>query len=375
MPGDSSASHRDARLALDDSTLRCSGTWTATRIHEVERRLAAAEWPGETVALDLEGISALDTAGAWLLHRTAEQLRAAGKQVTVRGADPGNERLLALVAAQGTGDEPPRPAERGYLEGIGRHAVDQKNEYLDFLEFLGRLAAVAGRTLRRPARIRGAALAREIEAAGINALPIVGLLAFLMGVVIAYQGGVVLRDYGASLYIADIVGLSTVRELAPLITAIIVAGRTGSAYTAQIGTMTVTQEVDALRSIGIEPLEVLVLPKLVALVIALPLLTVFADVLGLFGGMVMASTMLDLNTTTYLARMAEALTLESYLSGVGKAPVFACIIAAVGCFRGFRVAGGADSVGRQTTVSVVQSIFLVLVIDAAFSVAFSKLGI
>lgn len=375
MPDDLPVSHRDARLVLDGSTLRCSGAWTATHIRDVERRLAAAEWPGDSVAIDLGGVSALDTAGAWLLHRTTEQLRAAGKRVTIRGADPGCERLLALVAAQGTGDEPPKPVEHGYLEGIGRQAVDHKNEYLDFLEFLGRLTVVAGRALRRPAKIRGAALAREIESAGINALPIVGLLAFLMGVVIAYQGGIVLRDYGASLYIADIVGLSTVRELAPLITAIIVAGRTGSAYTAQIGTMSVTQEIDALRSIGIEPLEILVLPKLLALVIALPLLTVFADVLGLFGGMVMASTMLDLNATTYLARMAEALTLESYLSGVGKAPVFAGVIAAVGCFRGFRVAGGAESVGRQTTISVVQSIFLVLVIDAAFSVAFSKLGI
>lgn len=360
---------------LDESTARCTGEWTATHIHGIERQLAAAEWRGKSVAIDLVGVSALDTAGAWLLHRTAEELRAAGKRVAVHGADPRCERLLALVAAQGTGDEPPRPVEPGYLESIGRHAIDQRDEYLNFLEFLGRLAVVAGRALRRPASMRGVALAREIEAAGINALPIVGLLAFLLGVVIAYQGGVVLRDYGASLYIADIVGLSTVRELAPLITAIIVAGRTGSAYTAQIGTMQVTQEVDALRSIGIEPLEILVLPKLAALVIALPLLTVFADVLGLFGGMVMASTMLDLNATTYLTRMAEALTLESYLSGVGKTPVFAVVIAAVGCFRGFQVAGGAESVGRQTTVSVVQSIFLVLVIDAAFSVAFSKLGI
>lgn len=364
-----------AELTIEGSTARCEGAWTAPNIHDIERQLAAAEWPGAGVEIELARVSTLDTAGAWLLHRTIEALRADGRQVEVRGADEQCERLLELVAAHGTGGEPPKPEEPGYLEGIGRHAIDQKDEYLDFLEFLGRLAAAFGRLLRRPSSIRGAILAREIEAAGINALPIVGLLAFLMGVVIAYQGGVVLRDYGASLYVADIVGLSTVRELAPLITAIIVAGRTGSAYTAQIGTMMVTQEVDALRSIGISPMAVLVLPKLLALVIALPLLTVFADVLGLFGGMVMASTMLDLNATTYLARMAEALTLASYLSGVGKAPVFAGIIAAVGCFRGFRVTGGADSVGRQTTISVVQSIFLVLVVDAAFSVAFSKLGI
>jgi phospholipid/cholesterol/gamma-HCH transport system permease protein len=166
-----------------------------------------------------------------------------------------------------------------------------------------------------------------------------------------------------------------VRELAPLITAIIIAGRTGSAYTAQIGTMMVTEEVDALRSIGVSPLEILVLPKLIALVIALPLLTVFADVMGLFGGMIMSASMLDINSTTFISRLAEALSLNSFLSGIGKAPVFAAIIAAVGCFQGFRVFGSAESVGRQTTISVVQSIFLVIIVDAVFSIAFAKLGI
>jgi phospholipid/cholesterol/gamma-HCH transport system permease protein len=248
-------------------------------------------------------------------------------------------------------------------------------QYLEFLNFIGNLAVVAARVLLRPWRVRWAQVVKELQAAGVNALPIVGLLTFLIGIVIAYQGGMVLRDYGANIYVADIVGLSTVRELAPLITAIIVAGRTGSAYTAQIGTMMVTEEVDALRSMGIAPMEILVLPKLIALVIALPLLTVFADVMGLLGGMIMAQSMLNLNPVTFLSRLAEALTLDSYLSGVGKAPVFAGIISAVGCFQGFRVFGSAGSVGRQTTVSVVQSIFLVIIVDAAFSVAFSKLGI
>jgi phospholipid/cholesterol/gamma-HCH transport system permease protein len=227
----------------------------------------------------------------------------------------------------------------------------------------------------RPLRIRWPLVIKELQNAGVNALPIVGLLSFLIGIVIAYQGGVVLRDYGANIYVADIVGLSMVRELAPLITAIIVAGRTGSAYTAQIGTMMVTEEVDALRSIGVAPLEMLVVPKLIALVIALPLLTVFADVMGLFGGMIMSAGMLDMNSTTFINRLAEALSLDSYLSGIGKAPVFATIIATVGCFQGFRVFGSAESVGRQTTISVVQSIFLVIIVDAVFSIAFAKLGI
>ena len=184
-----------------------------------------------------------------------------------------------------------------------------------------------------------------------------------------------LEQYGASLFIADLVGLSMVRELAPLITAIIVAGRTGSAYTAQIGTMQVTEEIDALRSMGIPPMDLLVLPKLLALIVALPLLTVYADIMGVLGGMVMSSAQLDIAFSTYIDRLLVAVSVDSYLVGVGKAPVFAAIIATIGCYQGFQVVGSAESVGRRTTVSVVQSILAVIVVDAAFSIAFSRLGI
>ncbi len=365
-----------AGLSLADSTARCHGPWIADSTHAVEHALDEAAWPTDAVRFELDDIARMDTAGAWLLQRAISRLRAAGVDVTVTGASAQTRALLELVA-QREDDiaSPPVPTPTGLLEDIGRHAHGVLQQYTGFLEFIGDVAVTSLRLLVRPRRIRWRLIVDELESAGVNALPIVGLLSFLMGVVIAYQGGVVLRDYGASIYIADIVGLSTVRELAPLITAIIVAGRTGSAYTAQIGTMKVTEEVDALRSVGISPLESLVVPKLAALIIALPLLTVFADAMGLFGGLVMAATMLDLNAVTYVGRLAEALTLESYLSGVGKAPVFACLIAVVGCYQGFRVTGSAASVGRQTTISVVQSIFLVLIVDAAFSVAFSKLGI
>jgi len=363
-------------LIIEDSTARCLGSWTASNLHEIEQRLSTAVWPAGDIQFDLSCLGALDTVGAWLLDRTISELKTAGRQVLFHGADEQTHRLLALVAGKsGAAHDPPKPYLPGVLENIGRHTGGQLRQYLEFLIFIGNLSAVTGRALLRPWRIRWPQVVGELQAAGVNALPIVGLLTFLIGIVIAYQGGMVLQDYGANIYVADIVGLSMVRELAPLITAIIVAGRTGSAYTAQIGTMMVTEEVDALRSIGIAPLEMLVLPKLIALVIALPLLTVFADAMGLFGGLVMSSSMLGLNPATFMDRLAEALTLDSYLSGVGKAPVFAAIIAAVGCFQGFRVFGSAGSVGRQTTVSVVESIFLVIIVDAAFSVAFSKLGI
>jgi len=243
------------------------------------------------------------------------------------------------------------------------------------LAFVGETALVAMGWLFNPRRIRWRVVLFNLRTAGFDALPIVGLLSFLLGVVVAYQGADQLRQYGANIFVADLVGLSMLREFAPLITAIIVAGRSGSAYAAQIGTMAVTEEIDAMRTIGIEPQELLVLPKILALVIALPLLTVFADVMGVLGGMVMAKAQLGVGFGEFMDRFAKAVSITSYLVGIGKAPVFAAIIAMVGCFQGFRTRGGADSVGRQTTRSVVQSIFLVIVADALFSVAFSLLDL
>jgi phospholipid/cholesterol/gamma-HCH transport system permease protein len=227
------------------------------------------------------------------------------------------------------------------------------------------------RSVARPERIRWRAIAYSLQATGFEALPITGLLSFLMGIVIAYQGAEQLRQFGANIYVADLVGLSMVRELSPMLTAIIVAGRSGSAYAAQIGTMKVTEEIDALRTIGVDPLELLVLPKVLALIVALPLLTVYTDVMGVLGGMIMAHAQLDVSFGAFLDRLNEAISLDSYLVGVGKAPVFAVIIALVGCYQGFQVGGSADSVGRQTTLSVVQSVFLVIVTDAVFSIVFS----
>ena len=226
-----------------------------------------------------------------------------------------------------------------------------------------------------PSRWRWREVLFNIRSAGFDALPIVGLLSFLLGVVVAYQGADQLRQYGANLLVADLVGVSMLREFAPLITAIIIAGRSGSAYAAQIGTMVVTEEIDALRTLGIAPLELLVLPKVIALVIALPLLTVFADALGVFGGMLMARSQLGVGFPEFLDRFVKAVSMTTYFVGLAKAPVFAAIIAIVGCFQGLRTRGGADSVGRQTTRAVVQSIFLVIVADALFSVAFSALDL
>jgi phospholipid/cholesterol/gamma-HCH transport system permease protein len=261
------------------------------------------------------------------------------------------------------------------LENLGRNVVAAYDQALALVAFVGEIAVSVGGSLAHPARFRWRPVLYNIRRTGFDALSIVGVLSFLLGVVIVYQGSAQLRQYGANIFVVDLVGLSMLREFAPLMTAIIIAGRSGSAYAAQIGTMAVTEEIDALRTLGIEPLELLVLPKIIALVIVLPLLTVFADVLGVFGGMLMARAQLGVGMIEFLDRFAENISVTAYLVGIGKAPVFATIIVVVGCFQGFRTHGGAESVGRQTTLSVVQSIFLVIVADALFSIAFSILDL
>ena len=261
------------------------------------------------------------------------------------------------------------------LERLGQSAVAGGQQALAMLGFVGESSVALRGWIKHPGGVRWRPVLFNLRSAGFDALPIVGLLSFLLGIVVAYQGADQLRQYGANIFVTDLVGLSMLREFAPLMTAIIIAGRSGSAYAAQIGTMAVTQEIDAMRTLGISPLEMLVLPKLIALVIAMPLLTVFADVLGVAGGMLMAQAQLGVSYSEFIDRFPHAVSITSYLVGIGKAPVFAVVIALVGCFQGFRTLGGPESVGQHTTRAVVQSIFLVIVADALFSIAFSVLDL
>ncbi|RPJ45835.1 MAG: MlaE family lipid ABC transporter permease subunit [Betaproteobacteria bacterium] len=356
-------------------TVALSGHWTALGIDAIDRTLDALVVPPNTaIVLDGSGIEGLDTAGIWILQKLLQRLRNDGHAVQFLGWPPRFSRLLALGAAQRNAP-PPATSRPGALARIGRDSAAVGEEARALLAFIGESAAALAGSIARPARIRWRPVLYNIQSAGFRALPIVGLLSFLLGIVVAYQGADTLRRYGANIYVADLVGLSMLREFAPLITAIIVAGRSGSAYAAQIGTMQVTEEIDAMRTIGIAPLELLVLPKIIALLIAMPLLTVYADMLGVFGGMIMARAQLGVDFGVFFDRLTYAADLSTYLVGISKAPVFALIIAVTGCFQGFRTQGSAASVGRQTTRSVVQAIFLVIVADALFSVAFSILGI
>ena len=370
-----------ASIAQTTSTdLALSGRWTARGIGTIEPQIEAIRaFSNAEVVADGSAIGALDTAGAWVLQKLLLRLHSEGINVTMQGLRPEFSKLLGVVAQQV--DElagNPAPVAKpppGLLEKVGRSVYEFFQQTLALLSFVGETAVALAGSLTHPARFRWRPILYNIRTAGFDALPIVGLLSFLLGIVVAYQGADQLKQYGANIFVADLVGLSMLREFAPLMTAIIIAGRSGSAYAAQIGTMAVTEEIDAMRTLGIAPLELLVLPKVIALVIALPLLTLFADVLGVFGGMIMAKTQLGISFNEFLDRFVKAVSITSYLVGIGKAPVFAVIIAMVGCFQGFRTRGGAESVGRQTTRSVVQSIFLVIVADALFSVAFNVLDL
>jgi phospholipid/cholesterol/gamma-HCH transport system permease protein len=368
--------------AEENGTLRISaaGAWETELLAEADVRLRglAAGPKARRARIDLAEIETLDTAGAWVLYRTLKTLREAGVAVEFEGARPEHQALIERVAE---GDREPAPARPvphplfAALETTGRAAITAFAELGGLLSFLGLTVVTGARVLAHPERMRVKALLVQIERGGLHALPIVGLVSFLIGVVVAYQGADQLRRFGAEIFTVNLVGISMLREMGILLASILVAGRSGSAYTAQIGTMQVNEEVDALRTLGLDPIEVLVLPRVLALTIALPLLTVYADAMGLAGGALMAWATLDISLTQFIERLRTVVPLWAFWVGVIKAPFFGLLIALIGCREGLNVVGSAESVGLQTTKSVVVSIFLVIVADAMFSIFFSTVGV
>jgi phospholipid/cholesterol/gamma-HCH transport system permease protein len=368
---------RDDRLLVD-----AGGGWTLAELMRLDRARAAlvAELrpSGGLARIGLAGMERLDTAGAWLLYRLERELTERGWRVELTGVCQPHGALLDEVRRTHAepAPQPPRlnPLVR-MVAGLGQGALDALDEGRRLLAFYGQTLIVLGRVLVDPRRLRLASITHHLEQTCVNALPIVGLISFLIGVVMAYQGADQLRRFGAEIFTVDLLGIAILREIGILLTAIVVAGRSGSAFTAQIGTMQVNEEIDAMRTIGLDPLEVLVVPRLLALMIALPLLAFFSDVLGLFGGGLMCALALGIPPAQFLAQLNTAITVETFLVGLVKAPVFAFLIAMVGCYEGLKVERNAESVGRLTTQSVVVGIFLVIVFDALFSVVFSYLGV
>ncbi|UYN93694.1 MAG: ABC transporter permease [Enhydrobacter sp.] len=352
--------------------LKVGGSWTVMSIRGIARRadLAARKAAGgRTIsAIDATGVRQLDTAGA------LEILRLAGghRDIEVKSEDAAHVNLFRVVQANLTA---PRAERRvgwlvGWLEAIGLAAKHFQEQLVNLAAFFGEILVVVLQACLDPKRFRIGAVVRQMFEVWVKALAIVGVLCFLIGVVIAYQGVQQLRQFGAETFTVEAVGIGMFRELGVLLTAIIVAGRSGSAFTAQIGTMQVNQEVDAMRTIGLNPIEWLVLPRIIALVLSMPLLTFWGNMTGLLGGAVACTIYLDFTLVQFFDRLRDTVGVWHFYTGMIKAPVFGIVIAAIGCFEGLQVRGSAESVGQLTTRSVVESIFCVIVLDAIFSIIF-----
>ena len=368
----------EAWFRLDGSRLELGGAWTIGSSARLDRELKALKSPGD-VQIDASKVEKLDSSGAWLLLRTRRALEAGGAKVT--GPDlPDNYRPLLenLEKAKPLPSEAPRRGQTFLrrLYRIGKATIHVLDQGYSMLGYLGRVTVETGEVIAKPkSNLRIAAIVHQVEETGISALPIVGLLSFLIGVVLAYQAIDQLRQFGAEQLTVNGLGVIVLREMGVLMTSIIVAGRSGSAFTAQIGTMRVNEEIDAMQTMGLNTVDTLVLPRIIGLVIALPLLTFYADLMALLGGGIMCYFDLGMTVPVFMRQLQGAVTVDTFLVGFIKAPVFAFVIALVGCYEGFQVERNAASVGLLTTRAVVESVFLVIVLDAAFSVMFSVLGI
>jgi phospholipid/cholesterol/gamma-HCH transport system permease protein len=368
----SAAAPADFTVADEDGrrTLRFTGMLTLARLQDMPQRLAAVE--PAPAALDLSGVERIDTVGAWVVHRFVRD-----KSVEVTGATEGTAHLLEQVAAadQQVKVRPDtRPAFQRTLADMGDATIAAWNTLYGLLGFFGGVLVTSWDVIRNPRRFRFNAVIRQFEVVGVEALAIIGLMSFLIGIVIAQQGAVQLRQFGAEVFAINLIGRITLRELGVLMTAIMVAGRSGSAFAAQIGSMKLAEEVDAMRTIGVSPMEALVLPRVMAAVLLMPLLGFYASIVAMIGGGIFCWISLDIPPVTFIQRIREVVPITDLWVGLIKAPVFGLIIAMAGCFQGMQVEGNAEAVGLRTTSAVVQSIFLVIVLDAVFAVFYSSIG-
>mgnify|MGYP006187755179 CR=1 FL=1 len=372
-----------ALVAAEGSArLYVRGEWTLAHhaaLAERVRALSAQAGAAQAATVDVGGLAALDTAGARLLHALlgAERVAALLADDT---ALPRERRALLKAVADALG-EPPAHAVGAQGSALGDVLADIGEAMVAFWRHLAGLTGFIGLILEtalhvavQPRRWRMTSLVANLERTGLDAVPIIALLTFLIGAVVAFLGATVLANFGASIFTVDLVAYSFLREFGVLLTAIIVAGRTASSFTAQIGSMRANEEVDAIRVLGLDPVELLVLPRVYALLIALPILTFVAMVSGMVGGMLVSATKLDISPVLFLSRIQDNVGLVHFWVGMAKAPIFAFLIAVIGCLEGFRVEGSAQSVGEHTTSAVVQSIFVVIVLDAVFALFFMEMS-
>ncbi len=355
------------------------GAWIAEQAHELEplvQRASERQAAVRVVDIDVGHIERLDTFGAWLVERLVRGFTAAGCDTRLVGVADRHRDLLAEMHTVNR-VAPPAPAPRRVTDGlevVGRTLVEVGHDLLLFMQMLGEVAAATLRILAHPRRFRLTSAVHHLDRVGWQAIPIVLLITFLIGAIIAQQGIFHFRKFGVDVYVVDMVGILVLREVGVLIVAIMVAGRSGSAYTAELGSMKMREEVDALRTMGFDPVEFLILPRLFALVIGLPLLTFLGSMSALYGGGLVCWLYGGMSPDIFIARLREAVTLDHFEVGMYKAPFMALVIGIVAAVEGLKVKGSAESLGMQTTASVVKSVFLVIVLDGVFAMFFAAIG-
>ncbi len=379
MPDQVDSNTATISLSSDGTQLSCAGAWTISEMSRLASVLSALSKRIEGASkVDASGITHMDSAGALLFDDLLDKLRKGGQVVSILGLKNKFQALFTLVSHE-THQIRTRPLAAGKLPNcfyvLGRWAIAKSVQILSFFAFVGELMVILLHNITEPSRIQWRATLKTMDDSGYRALPIIALMVFLIGIVLAYQLAIELKVYGADIFVVDVSGIAILREFGPLITAIIMAGRTSTSFAALIGTMKVNEEIDALRTMGVVPLERLVLPRIFGLIFAMPLLTVWANIFGILGSMIMAKVVININYFAFLERFRQTVELKQFLLGMVKTPIFAMIIASVGCFQGFQTEMSADSVGRQTTKAAVQAIFLIIVADAAFSILYSAMGL
>ncbi len=354
----------------DPATLRLSGRWTLRYANEIGDALRAA--PEGITCVDARGVERIDTLGVLQLLRHADRRKMEFDRFAFR-----EDQKSLIAAIEDVHDErPKRERDTGFQAALGRlgfAVVDNANEIKALVSFLGEVLVKLLRLFKEPRRFRLTATVHHMEQVGLDAAPLVALLSFMVGAVIAFLGAMVLRDFGATIFVVELVNAAFLREFGVLLTSILLAGRTASAFTAQIGMMVNREEVDAIRVLGLDPVDLLVIPRVLALLAMLPLLTFIAMVAGLLGGMAVGALTLDIPVPAYLARMQEMMEMRHFVVGMVKAPVFAMVIALIGCLEGLQVEGTSQSLGERTTSSVVQSISMVIVLDAFAALWFMQM--
>jgi len=363
-------------ISLSENKMVCSHSWLTQNLSLIEHDFMLLDLSSlDSLDVDFSTVTQCDVNGAILIHELIKRLKKRHIVTNLHNISSEIQRLLDITRLSGDSSEEERGQGENFFYYIGRTSYHVYHSIKEYLTFIGELAFSFFYILRHPSSFRMKEVLRGIQEHSIKALPIVLLTSMLIGLVVAYQSALQIKKYGADIFVVDMLIISVTRELAPLITAIVIAGRSGSAYTAEIGAMKITEEIDAMRTMGFDPFRFIVLPNILALMIALPMIIFLADIFGIFGGMLAANMELGITTFEFINRLEEIFNIDHLFVGLVKGPFFALIIASIGSMRGMAVENSTDSIGINTKASVVSAIFMVIICDAFFSIIFLELGI